>query len=113
MNADCLLLINCNPALEHELVDALLALPEVTGFTTLAASGHGPGGALSVAEQVAGRRRRVQFQIALSRAVLGDCLRQLVAQFGRADMRYWVLPLLEAGHFSELAQSAAQVEQPD
>ncbi|HKK13246.1 MAG TPA: DUF3240 family protein [Gammaproteobacteria bacterium] len=99
MPEECLLVLIGPPALEEPLADWLLDRSNGTGFSTVPLSGHGSGlTGLSVAEQVAGRQRRVQFQIHGPRAGLEALLSDLKAEFAGADLHYWMIPLLAAGH---------------
>jgi hypothetical protein len=92
---DALLMLTIPPELEDDVVDWLLAHPETTGFTSLAAYGH--GGAhhlLSIAEQVAGKQPRVQFQIALSQSLAAQMLQAFEHEFGTHGCHAWAIPLL-------------------
>ena len=96
-----MLTINCSPAIEDDLIDALLAIEGVTGFTVLKAQGHGPVGAMSIAEQVAGRRQRVQVQITLPATRVKNCLRQLADALPSPDIMYWITPVLGFGRLGD------------
>ncbi|MEJ2645905.1 MAG: DUF3240 family protein [Gammaproteobacteria bacterium] len=96
---EALLVLIASPSLEEVLADWLLDREDGTGFSTVPVSGHGSGLVnLSAAEQVAGRRRRVQFQIHGSRDHLESTLAGLKQDFAGADLHYWMIPLLDAGH---------------
>lgn len=97
-----MLIINCSPDVEDALVDLLLDIDAVPGFTTVQARGHGPGGELSIAEQVAGRRNRIQVYITLDDALVRPCLQQLAAALPSPDIRYWVTPVIESGRLNEV-----------
>ena len=97
-----MLIVNCSPELEDALVDALLEIEAVTGFTVFKAQGHGPGGALSIAEQVAGRRNRIEVRIALAEEQVQNCLRGLASVLPNPDIMYWVVPVLASGRLSEI-----------
>lgn len=84
------------PELEEDLVDLLLGLPAVDGFTASTVAGNGKQQNMSLAEQVSGRRKRLRFELVLDEQVLAavlDELRQRVA----GDTVYWVEPLLDFG----------------
>jgi len=53
---------------------------------------------MSIAEQVAGRRDRIQFEIVLNSDVLEPTLDRLREAFPSSDVIYWVLPVLQSGH---------------
>lgn len=91
--------LNAPPALEERLVDWLLER-EVPGFTRYAAHGHSsrPGQRLTIAEQVSGRRRRVEFRVELDAANVEHFLTELRAVIRNADVYYFVTPLLASGH---------------
>jgi Tfp pilus assembly protein PilV len=82
------------------LMDALLANPEVQGYQTWHTSGHGQVGAMSINEQVAGRRNRVLFEVVLDESTLESVLAALKATLPIADIIYWVLPITASGRFS-------------
>jgi len=89
-----LLVLTLRPNLEDEVIDWLLANPEISGFTSVPAFGH--GGAhhlLSTAEQVAGKQARTQLQVQLPLPALGGVLTELTARFG-TSVHSWAIPLL-------------------
>jgi hypothetical protein len=53
---------------------------------------------LSLAEQVAGRKSQVRFQLHISSEVLPRFMEKLKQDFAGAGLHYWVAPLLDAGH---------------
>ena len=91
-----LLVLNLTPELEEDLVDFLLAREEVEGFTSFELRGHGEHENLSVAEQVSGRRRRLQFEIRLQREAVDALLDALGREVGH-DIRFRELPILRSG----------------
>ena len=95
-----LLRINIPPDLEEEFIDTLLGDERVEGYQCYPTSGHGQVGAMSVTEQVAGRRHRVQFEVVLDADVLEPVLGRLKKALPLADIVYWVLPVTAAGRFS-------------
>lgn len=99
MNAvtEYLLRLNIPPGLEEDVVDLLLASPDITGYQSYPIRGHGSGGAMTAAEQVAGRRDRIQFEIVLAPEVLEPTLERLRAAFPLSDAIYWVLPVMQSG----------------
>lgn len=92
-----LLVLNIPPALEDDMVDYLLALEEVKGFTSFTAQGHGGGERLTVTEQVSGRRQRVQFEIIVEEELVELIVSGLSADVGK-DIAYWHLPVSGIGH---------------
>jgi hypothetical protein len=87
------------PALEERIVDWLLERQDVETFTGYTTFAHGATGRdLSVAEQVSGRRRRVEIRVELQAQALDDWLAELSEAFGGADVSYFVAPILRSGH---------------
>ena len=86
------------PALEERIIDWLLGRQDVETFTGYTAYAHAAaGGDLSVAEQVSGRRRRVEVRVELQAQALDDWLAELSEAFGGADVSYFVAPILRSG----------------
>ncbi len=100
MDTEFLLRLNIPPGLEEDIVDLLLANPDIRGYQSFPIRGHGRVGAMSIAEQVAGRRDRIQFEIVLDRSVLDATLQSLKQAFPTPDVIYWVLPVLQSGRLS-------------
>jgi nitrogen regulatory protein PII len=92
-----LLILNITPELEEDLVDYLLAREEVGGFTSYPVHGHGEQGHLSIAEQVTGRRTRVQFEILLPELDVDAVIAGLAEDVGKG-IHYWQLPVMRSGH---------------
>lgn len=99
MNEQCLLSLVASPAIEDVLVDWLLARAELSGFTTTAVAGHGSSAhSMSLAEQVAGRRRQVLFQCHLSHDEAQGLVAGLRSDFADSGLHYWLVPIIDAGH---------------
>jgi nitrogen regulatory protein PII len=92
-----LLVLNITPELEEELVDYLLSREEVGGFTSYPVHGHGEQGRLSIAEQVSGRRKRVQFEILLPEPQVDNLIAGLAEEVGKG-IHYWQLHVASSGH---------------
>ena len=101
METEFLLRLNIPPSLEEDMVDLLLASGEIAGYQSFPIRGHGRVGAMTIAEQVAGRRDRVQFEIVLDSRLLAATLQKLKEAFPIPDVIYWVLPVLQSGRLSE------------
>jgi hypothetical protein len=96
-----LVAITSPPSLESQLVDWLLSQDGGTGFSSSAVQGHSSHhDHLSIAEQVSGRQKRVQFEVQISGSRLDTFLGTLESDFAGADLHYWVLPVLAAGHLA-------------
>ena len=102
MNEQSLLRLNIPPSLEEDVVDLLLAATEIPGFQSYHTRGHGQVGAMTIAEQVEGRRNRVQFEIVLDSNQLEALLEKLKAAFPVPDIIYWVLPVSKSGRLFEV-----------
>jgi hypothetical protein len=95
------------PALEERIVDWLLARPDVAEFTSGSVHAYGAdSGALSVAEQVSGRQRRVELTVELPADGVETWLEEVAAVFGAKNVRYRVTPILLAGHLRAKADTA-------
>lgn len=90
-----LLILNLPPGLEEDLIDYLLTLDIVRGFTSYDTMGHGEHKNLSVAEQVSGRQRRKQFEILVEESEVASITGGL-AEVGK-DITYWQQPVLNVG----------------
>jgi len=101
MSEKFLLRMNIPPSLEEEFMDALLANREVEGYQSWHTTGHGQVGAMTITEQVAGRRDRVLFEVVLDETALESVLAALKSSLPIADIIYWVLPIGRSGRFSD------------
>lgn len=84
----CMLVLNIAPTLEEDLIDYLLSMEEVEGFTSYAVHGHGHHHGLSTGEQVSGRRKRMQYEMLVSAQAIPAILAGLAEEVGR-DIVYW------------------------
>jgi hypothetical protein len=91
-----LLVINVSPQLEEDLVDYLLELDCVSGFTSLPVRGHGSRGVMSLAEQVSGRKQRMTVQILLDAADVDTVIAGLASSVGR-DIVWWTQSIERSG----------------
>lgn len=91
-----LLTLNINPDLEEDLVDYLLELDCVGGFTSLPVRGHGSHGQMSLAEQVSGRKQRMTLQILLEATDVDTVLAGLASNVGR-DIVWWTQAVARSG----------------
>lgn len=101
METELLLRLNVPPSLEEDMVDLLLASADITGYQSYPIRGHGSVGSMTIAEQVAGRRDRVQFEIVLDSGVLESTLQKLKEAFPVRDVIYWVLPVIQSGRLAD------------
>lgn len=91
-----LLVLNTKPELEEDLVDFLLSQPSVHGFTSYPVRGHGHHTNLSVAEQVSGRRKRLQVELILEADDIQAVLGGLADNVGR-DITWWQQTITASG----------------
>jgi hypothetical protein len=97
MSDQCLLVLITPPALEEALVDFLLEQEGFSGFSLLHIDGSPAHGALTLAEQVTGRKHQVMFQVHAGYADTRELVAQLHEAFRGAGLHYWITPLVEAG----------------
>jgi len=87
------------PAMEETLVDWLLQSATHTGFSSYPVNGHSSREeGLTLAEQVAGRKKQIRFQMHIAQTDVPVFLENLKRDFAGAGLHYWVLPLADAGH---------------
>jgi hypothetical protein len=99
MNESCLFNLVVTPEVEDAVTDWLLERDEVAGFSSYPVAGHGTSvHAMSLAEQVAGRRRQVLFQWHMPLPDARVVLAAIKQDFGGSGMHFWLLPVLDAGH---------------
>ena len=85
---ETMLVLNLDPRLQEDLVDYLLGLPYVTGFTAYKVHGHGDHVGMSISEQVSGRRDRLQVEIILGENNIQGLLDRLAVEVGKG-ITYW------------------------
>lgn len=99
MNEHCLVSLVVTPEVEAPVTDWLLARENVRGFTSFPIAGHGTSiHSMSLAEQVAGKRRQIMFQLHLPIADGMSLIAAIKSAFSGSGMHYWLSPVLEAGH---------------
>ncbi len=87
-----------DPGLEEPLVDWLLEHEPRYGFTSSHVAGHSRRlEGLSLAEQVAGRKHQIRFQLCVDGDRLEMLLDHLEKAFAGSGVRYWVVPVLREG----------------
>jgi nitrogen regulatory protein PII len=91
-----LLVLNINPELEEDMVDYLLGLVDVEGFTSCPVRGHGMHGNMSLSEQVSGRRKRLQMELLIGQEAAETVLDGIKASVGR-DIVWWIQPVINSG----------------
>jgi len=94
-----MLVLNTAPELEEDLIDYLLGLEQIEGFTSYQVHGHGEYQSLSVAEQVTGRRKRSQYEIFLTSSAIPKILEGLASKVGK-DIVYWEQTVRNFGYIN-------------
>ena len=90
----CLLYLIVAPTVEDAVAEWLLEDATVTGFSSTPIAGHGSSEqAMTLAEQVAGRQRRVMFFTYLGVLEAEALLERLRQDFAGADIHYWTTPV--------------------
>lgn len=98
--ADLCLTILCPPALAEMVLDTLLTMPEISIFTSNAASAHGLAhSVLSPTEQVLGMAQMTQITALMSHANRDQILTRLRGELSGTRIMYWISPVIEAGEF--------------
>jgi hypothetical protein len=98
--AELCLTILCPPALAEQVLDTLLTMPEISLFTSSAASAHGLAhSVLSATEQVLGMARMTRIEALLSHANQDQILSRLRSDLSGTGLRYWISPVIETGEF--------------
>ena len=92
-----MLVINVPPQLGEDMVDYLLSLCNMTGFTSYLVRGHGDNENMTLTEQVSGRRQRLQFELILEEKNAEDIIGGLLANVGK-DITYWQQQIANFGH---------------
>ncbi len=91
--------ITVSPSLEEIMVDWLLGFGTDHDFVSFPVDSHSSNHeGLSLAEQVAGRKKRLRFQIAIGSGELAAFLDRLKQDFQGSGIHYRVVPFVESGH---------------
>lgn len=99
MSETCLINLVVTPEVEDAVTDWLLERDGVAGFSSHPIAGHGSSvHAMSLAEQVAGRRRQILFQLYLPLDEAQALLAAVRQDFAGSGMHFWLLPVLDSGH---------------
>ncbi len=99
--AELCLTILCPPSFAEQVLDTLLTMPEISLFTSNAASAHGLEHAvLSATEQVLGMARMTRIEALMSHAAQEQILSHLRRELSGTRLKYWIAPVIEEGEFS-------------
>lgn len=84
------------------LAELLVAAPDLAGYTTFEAAGHGHGfDHASVAEQVRGRADRGVLVTVLPAGDARRLVAALRARLPSREIAFWLSPVIEFGRFAE------------
>lgn len=85
-------------SLEEVLVDWLFEVAPDRGFCSAPVNGHsGDHGALTLSEQVSGRKRQIRFEIHAPADDARGMIKRLRQDLPGAAIHYWIAPLMDAG----------------
>lgn len=100
MSELCLTLL-CPHSAAESLLDLLLMSSGVSVFTSAPAAAHGTGHTnLSQMEQVLGMPRMTQIQAIIDATDKETLLAAVGKQFSGIGVRYWLMPVIDAGEFA-------------
>jgi hypothetical protein len=86
-------------ALQDDVVDALIGLPAVSGFTLSDAAGYSSEHSqFNLSEQVEGSRKFSRLEVVHEPLIFEELCAALEQAFGGQAVRYWLSPVLEQGH---------------
>ena len=98
MSGEQLLVVVVADDLRDRIVDTLIGLDDISGFTLSDVEGYSrEHQGLSLREQVAGHRGMARFEVIHEPAQQGALVDALAAACGTAEVRYWLMPLAAAG----------------
>ena len=98
MNPQVLITLTVPPSIEESIVDWLLQFNDHSGFTSQWANGHSSRmEGLNLAEQVAGRKQQIRFQMHINTDDLPRFMETLKKDFADAGLHYWVTPIIDFG----------------
>lgn len=93
-----LLIFVCPPSIERTVVDYLMEQPDIAGFTSSEAFGHGSDPQkLNLIEQVEGRKKQILFQVHMELECAKMTINRLKEDLKGTDVHYWLVPIIETG----------------
>ena len=86
--------------IKDDIVDALIGCKEISGFNMSTTAGYSrEHSQYDLSEQVRGHRQFFKFEVMHDRQQQADLLAVLRPACASGEIRYWITPLLEQGHF--------------
>jgi hypothetical protein len=100
---ECQMLVVVVPTeIKDDLVDTLMSLDSVSGFNMGRIAGFSrEHSQFNLRERVVGYRDLFRFEVVHAQPDQVRLLAALEPVCGRVRSRYWIVPLLEQGHFGE------------
>jgi len=85
--------------LKDDVVDTLIALPNITGFNLKTIHGYSKEHSLfDISEQVEGYRAYFQFEILVTAIDVDTLKASLTTICHNTKLKYWLTPVLASGH---------------
>jgi hypothetical protein len=85
--------------IKDDLIDALIQLPEISGFNLQSIDGYSrEHGQYDLREQVAGFRRLCRIEVIHSKQQEAKLLDALSTIASASPTRYWIMPIQASGH---------------
>lgn len=101
MNSSQVFVLVCPDSLREDIIDTLMSLPAISGFTLTAAMGFSAEHAhFNLREQVEGCRAFTRFEVVFDSESLELLLETLSAAVGSEPLRYWILDAPSCGHLT-------------
>ena len=97
-----LLIILVPNELKDDVVDTLIELDGISGFNLEKISGYSrEHSQFNLREQVEGNRQMYRFEVMHRQGQMQHLLSALGPVCAAPQLRYWILPVLEQGHFGD------------
>lgn len=95
--------------IKDDVVDTLMGLKDISGFNLATIAGYSrEHSRFNIREQVEGHRQLFRFEILHQSSQQAQLLLSLQQACTGAHARYWVIPVVEQGHFGDSADVSGQ-----
>jgi hypothetical protein len=109
MNEFQVLVLVAPDSRREDIIDALMSLPAISGFTLAKAMGFSAEHShFNLRGQVEGCRAFSRFEVVFAPAVLPSLLEALSAAVGSETLRYWVIDVPDCGHLPLAVETDTQ-----